>query len=133
MSELKKCENFFRRVSEKPNFWKKATNRPSSALFKDSKGVSVNKVSGRFLVDVISFEEGMHERYASAILGLRAIVSVSDENCNEKEILIKEDPLEDNRYHALVIKSESSLQLTDGQAKHLAKVCNIEKLYKIEA
>ncbi len=41
----------YRRVKSKPVFMKEG--RPSSALFKDSKGVSVDRDAGRNLNDII--------------------------------------------------------------------------------
>lgn len=50
----------YRRVKSKPIFMK--DGRPSSALFKDSKGVSVDRDGGRGLDEIIMDEERLHAR-----------------------------------------------------------------------
>ena len=65
--------------------------RPSSALFKDSHGVSVDKDMGRNEKDIISDEERLHRFYNQGLTEeeirqngeeLRAIISLSDESCD---------------------------------------------------
>ena len=69
----------YRRVKSKPVFMKEG--RPSSALFKDSKGVSVDRDAGRNLNDIIVDEERLHALYnggmnevgGQAVLGRQAL------------------------------------------------------------
>ena len=80
----------YRSVKRKPVFMKEG--RPSSALFKDSFGVSVDRDMGRALKDIIEDEERFHNYYNRNLTeeeikqngeGLRAIISLTDENCDE--------------------------------------------------
>lgn len=120
-------EELFRRVGQNPDMWSKDDSGPTSALFKDSKGVSVNQRKNRIEDDVISFEEELHSKYTGS--GMKALVSVGNEVCTEKELHVIEDTLEDNDYHALILRSNEKIDLTSGQAKHLAKKCRIVKKY----
>ena len=81
-------KRIYRRVKSKPVFMK--DGRPSSALFKDSHGVSVDKDMGRNEKDIISDEERLHRFYNQGLTEeeilqngeeLRAIISLSDESC----------------------------------------------------
>lgn len=126
-NKIKNEEDLFRRVDVRPQFWKEDVNRPSSALFKDSNGVSVDRSNGRVLSDVITDEERLHQKFGKE--KLKAIISVSKKICDAKELYIKFDPISDNKYHCIVQKSESSTSLTSSQAKFLSKNCVINKYY----
>ena len=61
--EISDAEMLYRSVPDKPNMWKPEFNRPSSALFKDSKGVSVDRDGGRSIEEIIAnFDRKMPER-----------------------------------------------------------------------
>lgn len=127
----------YRRVKRKPIFMK--DDCPSSALFKDSFGVSVDRDMGRALKDIIEDEERLHNYYNRDLAeeeikqrgeGLRAIISLTDENCDEVGVCVLADPIEgENPYHALLQKSETEVLLTKGQARALAKAAKIVKSY----
>lgn len=119
-------ERLFRRLKNIPQYWKKDTNRPTSAIFKDSKGVSVDRCNFRCQEDIINDEERLHKLYGGGA-SLKGIVSVRKENCDE--VLVKYDPVESNDYHSVIYNNEDTIVLTSGQAKKLAKQCIIEKLY----
>jgi hypothetical protein len=53
--EIADAEVLFRAVPKKPHMWKKAEERPSSAVFKDSKGISVDRDGGRSENEVCRF------------------------------------------------------------------------------
>ena len=127
----------YRRVKGKPNFMK--DGRPSSALFKDSKGVSVDKDAGREIYDIISDEERLHALYTEGLSdeeikergeALIAIVQLTDMQCDSVEACVIPDPIQgENEYHALLQKSETEIQLSKSQAKALAKAATIIKSY----
>lgn len=119
-------ERLFRRLKDIPQYWKKDTNRPTSALFKDSKGVSVDRCNFRCKEDIIKDEERLHDLYGGGS-ELKCIVSVKKENCDE--VLVKYEPEENNDYHSVIYSNEDNIVLTRGQAKKLANLCNIEKSY----
>ena len=54
-------EKLFRAVKNKPVFWNIKTNRVSSAIFKDSHGVSVNRSGDRTDVESV---RAMKNKYA---------------------------------------------------------------------
>lgn len=60
-------EYLYRRVITNPNFWDFDKNRPSSAIFKDSKGVSVDRQHKREDKDIINLYQD---------LPIRAIVKI---------------------------------------------------------
>ena len=130
IAELHQNEKLFRLVIRNPNFWEKeGSNRPSSAVFKDSKGVSVDRKAGRSDDQCVDF-------LINRIPNHRAIVSITVHNCEQKEIFIEADPVEGannqpaNPYHMLLKKNKTTPSLTRSQARHLAQVCKIEALEK---
>lgn len=121
-----------RRVKNKPIYIK--GDSFSSALFKDSKGVSVNKDDGRAEAEVIEDEKRLHAYYiqqngqeGNDSERLIAIVSVDRETIVEKEVFVEEDLLPENKHHAILKRSESVIPLTSSQAKGLAKHIRILK------
>lgn len=127
----------YRRVKSKPIFMKEG--RPSSALFKDSKGVSVDRDGGRELCDIIADEERLHSLYTNGSSdeelrergeGLKAIIQLTDLQCDQVEVCVIPDPInEENEYHALLQRSETEIQLSKSQAKALARSATVIKNY----
>lgn len=127
----------YRRVKSKPIFMK--DGRPSSALFKDSKGVSVDRDAGREINDIISDEERLHSLYTNGLSDeeirergekLKAIIELTDSQCDSVDACVLPDPINgENEYHALLQKSETEIQLSKSQAKILAKSATIIKNY----
>lgn len=127
----------YRRVKSKPIFMK--NDRPSSALFKDSKGVSVDRDAGRDVEDIISDEERLHTLYISGLSDeeikecgeeLKAIIQLTDLQCDSVGACVIPDPIHgENEYHALLQKSETEIQLSKSQAKTLAKLATVIKSY----
>ena len=122
-----------RRVRNKPNFFK--CDRVSSALFKDAKGVSVNRDDDRELTNIILDEERLHYCYLeepkkeTKEFKLKALVAVDREVIKEKEVLVVDAPLEENPHHAVLKKSETEIRLTDSQARALAMNSRFIKRY----
>lgn len=127
----------YRRVKSKPVFMK--DGRPSSALFKDSKGVSVNRDAGRSLSDIIVDEERLHALYNVGMTEeevkekgeeLKAIISLTDEQCDSVKVCVIPDPIDgENENHAVIQKSKTEIQLSKSQARNLAKISTIVKNY----
>lgn len=130
-------KEIYRRVKSKPVFMK--DGRPSSALFKDSKGVSVDRDAGRNLDDIIVDEERLHAFYNAKMTEeevkekgeeLKAIISLTDEQCDSIEVCVIPDPINgENENHAIIQKSETEIQLSKSQARNLAKMATIVKSY----
>lgn len=119
-------EGLFRRMDNNPNYLKPGTNRPSSALFKDSNGVSVNRCNHRCKDDILRDEERLHEFYAKGT-PLISIVSVQMQFCNG--LLVEYNPLNENEHHSIIRRDRDTIKLTDSQARNLAKNCVVEKSY----
>lgn len=127
----------YRRVKSKPVFMKEG--RPSSALFKDSKGVSVDRDTGRSLQDIIVDEERLHALYNDGMTleeikekgeELKAIISLTDEQCDSVEVCVIPDPIVgENENHAVIQKSKTEIRLSKSQARNLAKMSTIIKDY----
>ena len=127
----------YRRVKSKPVFMK--DGRPSSALFKDSKGVSVDRDAGRTIDEIIIDEERLHALYNKGMTDdeirekgeeLRAIIALTNEQCEFVDVCVIPDPIKDeNEFHALIQKSETEIQLSKSQARNLAKMATIIKSY----
>ena len=137
-ANLPSLDIIYRRVESKPIFMK--DGRPSSALFKDSKDVSVDRDVGRKIDDIISHEERLHALYTDGLSDeeikergktLIAIIQLTDVRCDAVEACVIPDPIQgENEYHALLQKSEAETQLSKSQAKVLAKSATIIKSYE---
>ena len=129
-------ERFYRVIrNTNPNAWDAECNRPSSAAFKDSLGCSVDRRKNREESEVLKFIHGVHDK---GVVQVKAVVSVSQSDCDEKNILTREDPvindpvLEDNPFHCLLLRDEEKTELTKGQCKYLASKACINELNSIE-
>lgn len=106
-------EELYRAVTRKPNMWKSQEDRPSSALFKDSKGVSVDRDGGRSLDDICrSFERRIE---------MQALVSLSVGECRKLQTYPVAKPEGDNPFHAEIHDSPNRVQLSSKKARDLAK------------
>ena len=112
----------FRNVSSKPQLWKNSEDRPTSALFKDSKGVSVDRLKERNNEEAIG---DIRTKFSDTY----AIITVSTENCTKAGAVVFDKPIENNIFHAEIHKSLSEVELTSSQARQLAKVAEI--VYRI--
>ncbi|BBU35490.1 MULTISPECIES: hypothetical protein [unclassified Veillonella] len=115
-------EKLYRAIKPIPTMWKTIDNKrvPSSAVFKDSKGVSVDRQDSRENKVAIEYLSSTKEGYD--------ILSITVNNCEDLSIVYQIDPIEDNPYHSLILRSIDKIELTSSQAKHLAKVAKLEKV-----
>src|SRR5690625_3134782 len=117
---IEKHEQLYRKVIMKPNFWKKDLGKPSSAVFKDSKGVSVDRDGERSECDIT---ETFKERFGAE--NMKAIVAITAEFCYEIDTHLVYSPTEDNKYHAEIHASVDKIPLGTSKARKLAKECTI--------
>jgi len=114
-------ELLYRSIKPDVTFWKES-GILSSAAFKDSKGLSVDRAAGRCKPLCVEF---LLSRFPQS-----CVASVKVEMCKEVDALVKYAPIdcesEKNEYHSEIHKSESVCKLTDGQAKKLARLATIE-------
>jgi hypothetical protein len=108
-------ELLHRAIKPKALFWNEKTGKVTSALFKDSKGVSVDINNNRIDVQVKDFLQ-------SQFPDLKGEARVKTKLCREKNCRVKFDPIENNENHALIL-GEINITLTSGQAKYLSKNC----------
>ena len=129
----KSWEKIYRRVTSKPIFLK--DGKPTSALFKDSNGVSVDYEDNRKTDEVIADEERLHKLHNEGVSEaeggkLKAIISLTCEQCDNEEVCVTPDPIEgENLHHAIITKTETEVELSKGQAKRLARNSVIVKAY----
>lgn len=98
----------------------------TSAAFKDSKGLSVDREMCRENSKCISFMLGhIDKRYLNS--GGR-IVSITYSQIKDCDLLLKYCPLEDgsNDFHSEIHMSTSKIQLSSSKARLLANNCKIE-------
>lgn len=116
---IRNDEVLYRNVIMNPDFWKKKNGRPSSAVFKDSNGVSVDRDGAREEAVIV-------ERFKSRFEGnVKAVVSVNAGYCREISTHLLPSPTSDNPYHAEIHDSTTEKRLRSGKAKKLSKICNI--------
>lgn len=111
-SEIQDKELLYRAIH--PNFWNYEENRPTSALFKDSKGVSVDRDGEREEKDIVEFLLSGRENYGSGKLDAGKTKDIGT--------YLKSDKISGNDYHALILNSESKIELTSGKAKKLSRM-----------
>ena len=109
-------ELLYRAVLRTPNYIKE-NGTLTSLVFKDKKGLSTDRACDRDKQECIKYLLSRLNGFA---------VSFSVNICRELDINVKHDPIPENIYHTLVTKSSSELQLSDSQAKHLARNAVIE-------
>lgn len=120
------CERLLRALKNIPEYWKADTGRPSSAAFKDSNGVSVDREGERVIEDAVDTLVAQRGRES-----VKGVVSVTVNDCKDVEALLKYAPLTDNQYHSEIHKDQQKTQLTRGQLKKLAD--RMQLLYKNES
>jgi hypothetical protein len=119
--KIEDLELLYRKVIKNPNYWK--DDRPTSAVFKDSGGVSVDRDGNRHDSEVVvSFET----RFAN---NMRAIVKIGAKLCRDLETEPKPDPNSENEFHALILPIEG-IELTASKAKGLSRNCEVVKIYE---
>ena len=134
--ELFDWQYVVRRVRNHPSFFHN-DGTVSSALFKDSHGVSVDKDHMRSVDEVIADEERLHQFYYSDEeqknnpgLKLVSIISIDKEVCENNSVAVIDDPIPDeNIHHCLLFKNQEREQLTRSQARALSVAACIIKKY----
>lgn len=116
-------ELLYRAVPNKPQLWKSELNKPSSALFKDSMGVSVDRDGNRSQSDIIHF---IKENIKGE---LKAIILIKAQECFKFNAYPLPKPISNNIYHAEIHDSETKISLTDSKAKQLSRACKIAIQY----
>lgn len=116
-------ELLFRAVwppDKKLGYW--TGNRITSAVFKDSRGASVDRCYHRPREEAV---KSMANRFHGAI------VSVSVAACCFVKACPVYSPRSYNIYHSEIHGSESEIELSDSQALYLAQEAVMEKNYEV--
>jgi hypothetical protein len=116
-------EMLFRAAKNLPTVWDDEKGRPSSALFKDSKGLSVDRDGGRTKEAITqSFKDTFGANQ------LKAVVYLEAGFCYDLETEIYYLPISQNKYHAEIHNSNDRPRLTQSKAKKMAENCVIINL-----
>lgn len=134
---MPEINDVYRRVRNSPMYIKD-NGEISSAIYLDSRGVSVDIDDSRRINDIIADEERIHQHHNEEKLRmdpdgpykLMAIVSVPKDACWEKSVQIELEPVEDNPYHAILKRLKGKIELTGSQRKHLRDNSKIVKMYQ---
>lgn len=114
-------EKFYRAIKQdKPQMWKTLETGeivPSSAVFKDSNGVSVDRQKNRNNDEAVNYIRRSFEE--------SDIISVKVEDCTDIGVRYKSEPLNTNEYHCLII-GKHKIPLTSSEAKKLAMKAKME-------
>lgn len=100
-----------------PNQWDIIKNQPTSAAFKDSKGLSVDRDGGRKVEVIISIFRKRFE--------LKAVISLTAKDCRDSNTIPIAKPIQDNPFHAEIHSSSEKRTLTSGQARALKKKATV--------
>jgi hypothetical protein len=115
---IEDLEYLYRRIILNPNFWDFTNNKPTSAIFKDSNGVSVDRQGERE-------EEAIVETFRQ--FPIRAIAKIQAIKCRDLQTHPIYKPLEENKYHSEIHDSAEKIQISSSKAKKLRD--NIEIVY----
>lgn len=112
--EVDEDEVLHRGVIPSPAFWKAAEGRPSSAIFKDSRGVSVD-------VNCKRPDSVVKQQLLLANPEFRGEARIRAALCCEVGCNALHDPTENNEYHSLIVGKlgRKKPALTKSQAKQL--------------
>lgn len=114
-NEINDEEFLYRRIINKPNFWKEELNRHTSAAFKQSNGLSVDRSNFRPESDVIDVYKNLE---------IKAVVNIKCQDCREIPTNPKHMPIPDNIFHSEIHNSNSEVNLTSKQIKILSEKSN---------
>ena len=111
LPEIPDQENLYRGIHSTQ--WNEEESRPSSAAFKDRRGLSVDRCNLRDEEDVINFLLSKKPH--------RGIVKISVPYARELPSMVVYAPVDGNIYHSELHNDEDKLELARGKAKRLAK------------
>lgn len=113
---FEEAEKLYRAVLPVSTFWKQ-NGSLSSAAFKDKNGLSVDRQWDRSDEEAVNFLKERNFR--------GEIVYVLVQNCNEVQAVVRYLPSRGNKYHSEIHKDLQQKELSNSQAKHLARTAKI--------
>lgn len=114
-SEIQDNEILYRAIH--PSFWNFEEDRPTSALFKDKKGVSADRDGERSQSDAVNFLLQSRKNFGAGKLNAGQTRNIGT--------YLKPDKTPENDFHTLILESESKIQLSNGKAKKLSRMIDI--------
>ena len=118
---ISNTEILYRAVPNVQDFWKEEEQRLTSAVFSDSKGVSVDRDGGRSEREII---EAFDRRFSPDC----GIVSVTAQQCIDCGAFPVPKREVDNPYHAHIQQTEKEVRLTKSTQRSLRNCCNVIRL-----
>lgn len=115
---LLRNEPLYRAVPDKPQMWKSDKNRPTSALFKDERGVSVSRACGRVELECL-------QQLRVAFPNSLRVVSVDVDQCHEIGAQVYDKPNDLVPCHAEIHRNEHIPTLTSSMARKLALAARV--------
>lgn len=123
-TEIKPEEVLYRAVFPSPAiFWDEELGRYSSAIFKDSKGVSVDRDYNRTDNDIC---DEFKSRFPNK--KLEAVVSIGADFCYDLPTHLEYKPEPDNEYHSEIYDSKTKITISKPKLRKLAEKCNVINL-----
>ena len=116
---VERDEELYRLVLNRPEYWKPELERLSSAIFKDSNGVSVDRDGERSSKQII---DALINRKSKPMI---AVISIGAGFCIDLPTCVKAKPLEENEHHAEIHDSEEKIQISGSKTKKLSKKAKI--------
>lgn len=125
MPEFENNERLFRKIPNLPNYIKEGENgkKISSAAFKDSLGCSVDRQANR---EREIIHNQFYSRFCNEKSGIAAVADVSFLDCCNVNSIVKETPIDGNPFHCEIHRSETKIQLSQGQAKRLSDIAKVK-------
>ena len=117
-------EELYRAVPAKPHMWKK--DRPTSLVFSDSLGTSVDRNGKRSCDDVCA---SLRERLEGVGTELQAIVMVTARQCRDVQAHPIAKPCPDNPHHGEIHDAPGHPRVSKTKARKLAEQCTRVKNY----
>ena len=113
-------EQLYRAVKRSKPCWLDGNNNPTSAMFKDANGVSVDRDGNREEPEIIRFmcDVSLPKR-------VKGIVRLSVSECRETEVEVESAPSEVNPYHANIFLDSSDVRRYNIQAFRLAQASKL--------
>jgi|WetSurMetagenome_2_1015567.scaffolds.fasta_scaffold52319_4 hypothetical protein len=108
-------ENLFRAIKILPQLWDDEFNRPSSAAFKDSKGLSVDRNAERSFDEVITC---LKKHFSN----LKGVAYFTASSCKNIDLIILYCPTPDDLYHCEIHQSDTCIPLSKASARKLSKL-----------
>ena len=118
--DIREHEQLYRAVKRSRPDWLDGRNIPTSAMFKDTNGVSVDRDGGRDKSEIISFmcEVSLPKR-------VKGIVKLSVTDCRETGAEVESAASEVNPYHANIFLDSSNIYKQNIQALKLARASEL--------